>query len=768
MKRLLLSLFALLATVSMWAQWTEPSPNDYKNSTPIYVKVNVNGMPKSYGVTAAAFIGDECRAVSEDVDERVGYYMLRVRGNDADMNKTITFKVEYNGVIYKLKKTLTFTGETYANADGSLKAFELNVDAPTGIELKRPIKIEQKIPFEYDLLKNDFKFTYDDPTAVATTSTLKGESTIESTITYVWDYDNSSEYFTVDTKGILSGKKVTGPDGAYLGLQVILDKTVLGSTYTFVQVVEPSVFVTSMTLSKSSLEVNMGDNVFDMIRRMVTILPADAGDKSVSIEVKGESAKESKSFPNGVASQYGTFTLVVTANGTAPGATPISKEVTVKVLQPVSFDVPESIEVSKYKENAVQFTNLAGDGFDASKVEFIFINGQKEGTMQASGSGLKWTLTVTDATRRNNPYEVRYNGQTVGRGEALLLAEMPLQNGWNWFAPEYVEMQMGSLSLISYTNNGKEYKDFVKGTATSKITEIRSQLALLYNDPNWGVFGDIERLTPDSMYKVKVTSSNGPVWINLGMDYDFACNYFWNGISLKQGYNWIGLPIVGYRTAAELEISNAEEGDLLIGKDGFAEFNGKTWEASSNFRVEAGKGYLYHTGNAKSINCATSIERKSAPVRNARSARRQQDVFNFDASQFADNMAIVARIDGFQDKHNIVVGAFVGNECRGMGELSEDGKLMICVAGKNGEQVSFRLYDAENDEFIGLNETVRFTQKMGSLNTPICLSGDVIQTGLSDVSSVKASSDEIFDLAGRRVAMPQKGIFVVNGRKVMK
>ena len=41
-------------------------------------------------------------------------------------------------------------------------------------------------------------------------------------------------------------------------------------------------------------------------------------------------------------------------------------------------------------------------------------------------------------------------------------------------------------------------------------------------------------------------------------------------------------------------------------------------------------------------------------------------------------------------------------------------------------------------------------------------------TGINEVSSQKAENDEYFNLAGQRVAQPTKGLFIVNGKKVIK
>ena len=64
-------MFALLSVMAINAQnWTGPSGNDYQTSTPIYLQVKVNGVvaTSNDGLEVAAFINEECRAVTFTYD----------------------------------------------------------------------------------------------------------------------------------------------------------------------------------------------------------------------------------------------------------------------------------------------------------------------------------------------------------------------------------------------------------------------------------------------------------------------------------------------------------------------------------------------------------------------------------------------------------------------------------------------------------------------------------------------------------------------------
>ena len=109
-----------------------------------------------------------------------------------------------------------------------------------------------------------------------------------------------------------------------------------------------------------------------------------------------------------------------------------------------------------------------------------------------------------------------------------------------------------------------------------------------------------------------------------------------------------------------------------------------------------------------------------------------------------------------------------------MGSAVQGGKMMISVAGKAGERVTFRLHNELTGEFIDLNETLTYAQRAGSLKNPVVLTSDAIVTGIAEVeASDDAAVQGIFDLSGRRVEnMNAGGIYIVktleNGKVVAR
>ena len=945
MRKILWMAVLMLVGMSAWAQgWTGPSANDYQSSTPVYVQVYVNGA-EQLKAEVAAFIGDDCRAVSVGAETQIGnsqYHLLRVWGDPtADLNKEITFKVAWEGLVFGFKKTVTWTGETHTEIP-----VVLNVDKPTGIYITNPLVIEQKLNTTYDLTP-EISFSYVDYSSSEEFPTY-GESTIETELTYEWEFSNSSSYLTVGDNNILTVHKETEEAGAYLSLTVSNgnDFSIGGSTtvvitvpevpvtgitcspeyftidisqnlteleelksaitvlpaeatnkeyvlepaddlttsaynngifsdpgfysinvvsmadrniYTTIQV-EVTVAVQSISLNTPSNTVQavVGDNLQDLLAPLVEIYPDNATNKDYYFEIPAEASDaivdnvifmpgeytiyivsddnpkakaevvvsavqiqapetlemevgenfntllEGKvsvvpqgtvtinpmeahgyAFADGMALQAGTYTLIVTCDEN-PRAT---AEIKVTVAAPVVITYPASLTISKLKDTELTLTITEGEeNFNPELLDIWIDWGSTEylpAIEEVEGSdGLKWNIRG-NAVGRYFAY-ITYNGKLMNNVEdyaelALVLpAEIPFNPaGWDWiYSPSYIDL---------------EESTWLDDGADNRVIEIRSQTALLYNDESLGIFGSLGALTSeDGMYKIKAdyTDADKAVIIDLSGDCTWERNPY---KKIVKGYNWIGYPNEWDMTVADLNTleNTASDGDQIIGKIGFAEYDAASgeWLGSDGFYFQTGKGYLYYstseTENEKGfsfdfIPTAGSGE-VTPPLEQSIALNTQkaaaESVWQYDAGQFADNMAIVAEIPQLDFPADYTVGAFVGEECRGMGSAVQGGKMMISVAGKAGERVTFRLHNELTGEFIDLNETLTYAQRAGSLKKPVVLTSEGIATSIAEKTASEAAVEGIFDLSGRRVEnMNAGGIYIIktleNGkiaaRKVIK
>lgn len=480
--------------------------------------------------------------------------------------------------------------------------------------------------------------------------------------------------------------------------------------------------VTSLTAKTKTINAIIGDNVFEMIRQLVTVNPSDATNKNYTITPQKASAEAFND--NGVATKAGTWKVVVKSEDN-PNAT---ITFTVNVEEPVTLTFDSVLETTVGQEVTLTLTQQTGGTVDPSKVEVRFTSNYTVNPVTATSdeTGLVWTIksSMTGTFIFYVSYDGvnQYSKEKTETGTLIVNQTITLGNGWDWITVNGTPAGSGSIILLS---NGKWVSEMQNDNG--KVIEIRSQTALLYNDPTYGLFGDITELKPsDGMYKIK---TEGNVVFDLGTSV--------NAISASdlpqtvKGYTWLGYPhqIDQPLSALESALSTtAEEGDMIIGKDNFAEFNGSSWDAVDGFTFKAGKGYMYYTqGNGgKTINWGTpdpSAAKAFEGTFFAKSNAPRMKIWEYDNSAFADNMPIVAVLSGIDDPENYSVGAFVGDECRGEGGIAGGKYMFINVGGTAGETVTFKLYNYLDGTYSELTNTLTYGGKAGSLKNPVELIG---------------------------------------------
>lgn len=936
MKKTLFTLMMLvLTTICGWAQrWVAPDKTQYPDETPIYVHVTTNGT-ENVRYDIAAFIGDECRAVGQQQNIGNKYcYTLRVVGNQSDMGKDITFKMVYNGLVYKFKKTAKFDGET----DSRPIPFELALEPISGIELPEKIEMTHALPFDYDL-NDDIKLVYKDNSGKTfePTGTSEVDET-ETPLTYKWDFTNSSAYFTVNGNNILHAIKATSENGMYLGLNLLTIEPEtaghgeiiheVGSAFTNVVVSEPTIPVTSFSMTKTEFEFWEGEEAFFPIQDAAVILPEDATDKSLDIVVKDVTTFNP--FPNGIANMRGTYTLVVSPKSAADGVNPIEVKVVVKrpaldiKVEPMTMTVNKGTDVFAAIRNnitintencdetvedltirslrvydasqqviepfpdgiatlvggpyevlvesshalkpvpvIVQVTvinpvtkiecqdvlTFMGQGVnlaeaaqikvfpeDASDKEFEFIfegtgdvpflDGHavhtgifpytvvsKDGN--ASASLIVYVVNVTqvnnvrvickkpwdtgakfkfepfpselfDASKlsmefdnayisehtpefvfedntayieilgkKTGPasYILKYDGQEIYGEKMDVHGAIPFNNTWNWITP----LGAGKEEGVSITDD--------YGIVSAMI-EIRSQEGLLYNDPEIGLFGNISNFNDEYMYKVKTNEQ-------FVMTTVFKADYFNMSNAIGKGYTWMTYGGEDDRTINQIKAEGGSfnVGDKILSINSFAEYTSNGW-VPADFRFKEGCGYMYYRANGQdggfSINYGDVAAPDATETTQAK-GKHTANVWQYETGEYADNMAIVAELRGVPATSNYSIGAFVGDECRGMGEFAIADRMFINVAGKPGEKVSFRLHDSQTGKVYDITETMQYGGIQGTVNKPVALTAGTV-TGIMDIVTPDTDGAEAtYDLSGRMVNASANGIVIIkNGDKVQK
>lgn len=274
------------------------------------------------------------------------------------------------------------------------------------------------------------------------------------------------------------------------------------------------------------------------------------------------------------------------------------------------------------------------------------------------------------------------------------------------------------------------------------VEEIRSEDALLHNDPEYGYFGDIYSLETGECYKIKVKEEE-PGLLDLRIMYTGAYEDMRTHRQIVPMWNWLGNPyqydhdINSVFSTEDTYANKFNVGDRIVSKDnGFAEYNGEKWTGTLT-TLHAGLGYMYFNAASDTINMELKYEwnmPQGTPVMNA--PQHKQSVWTYNSAPFADNMTIVADLGNDYSAERFTVGAFVGDECRGEGEMI-DGKCFITVYADKGETISFKLHDAVSGEMRTINEQMPFAKMAGSLRAPQRLTVGGIVTGITaaDIAS---------------------------------
>ena len=334
--------------------------------------------------------------------------------------------------------------------------------------------------------------------------------------------------------------------------------------------------------------------------------------------------------------------------------------------------------------------------------------------------------TIKPHSVGNATISVKLDGVEVATSHVGIGQRYMQKAGWKW----------ASLYGGGVRWNSPEYE------LGNVVEEIRSEDALLHNDPEYGYFGDINRLESGTCYKIKVKEEE-PGLLDLRIMYTGAYEDMRTHRQIVPMWNWLGNPyqydhdINSVFSTEDAYANKFNVGDRIVSKDdGFAEYNGEKWTGTLT-TLHAGLGYMYFNAASDTIDMEylrESLMPQGTPVMNA--PQHKQSVWTYNSAPFADNMTIVADLGNDYSAERFTVGAFVGDECRGEGEMI-DGKCFITVHADKGETISFKLHDAVSGEMRTINEQMPFAKMAGSLRAPQRLTVGGIVTGITaaDIAS---------------------------------
>lgn len=271
---------------------------------------------------------------------------------------------------------------------------------------------------------------------------------------------------------------------------------------------------------------------------------------------------------------------------------------------------------------------------------------------------------------------------------------------------------------------------------------------------------EIENLLPAQTYKVKASTS----FISKSKGRLFEAST--TPVGINAGWNWLGYPLRENQELASA-ISNASEGDYIVGQTGFAQFYAGTWEGTLK-QLITNQGYLY-----KSVK-QNNLEFAEATTPSQLSDEEQQDM-EVDIRKYPSTMNIIGKLT---QKDADITGSdyrlyvMVGNECRGISQLI-DGKYYLTIYGEKDEKLNMVIENLQTQESILVQDALTFKEDvLGSRTSPYDFNIDIM-TGIENILA-DGKELRIYSIDGylidahatvKTLKKLVKGVYIINGKK---
>lgn len=271
---------------------------------------------------------------------------------------------------------------------------------------------------------------------------------------------------------------------------------------------------------------------------------------------------------------------------------------------------------------------------------------------------------------------------------------------------------------------------------------------------------EIENLLPAQTYKVKASTS----FISKSKGRLFEAST--TPVGINAGWNWLGYPLRENQELASV-ISNASEGDYIVGQTGFAQFYAGTWEGTLK-QLITNQGYLY-----KSVK-QNNLEFAEATTPSQLSDEEQQDM-EVDIRKYPSTMNIIGKLtqkDADMTGSDYRLYVMVGNECRGISQLI-DGKYYLTIYGEKDEKLNMVIENLQTQESILVQDALTFKEDvLGSRTLPYDFNIDIM-TGIENILA-DGKELRIYSIDGylidahatvKTLKKLVKGVYIINGKK---
>ena len=299
---------------------------------------------------------------------------------------------------------------------------------------------------------------------------------------------------------------------------------------------------------------------------------------------------------------------------------------------------------------------------------------------------------------------------------------MNLVKGWNWIS--------SNLSDEKWTN-AVDFLKPIEGNM-SRLVGIDKELI---KDPQYGLVGPLTEMSALESYKIQMDNAVTNTWAGKA----FAPEK--SPITLYKGWNWLGyLPVKENTLDESLSLLEASENDMIKSHTEFSVFTSGKWVGSLK-SLKPGEGYVYYANSKKNFcyPATRAFPVEEDAIDNNLKTSTANSSWEVNSADYPDNMTIIGQVlvnDVPMYEGAYEIGAFVGKECRGIGEYVE-GKLFLTVHGdvKNNESIKFKALENISGSIYDVKETLSFGNlHIGSFNNPFQLHVEGNPTGICNAS----------------------------------
>lgn len=334
------------------------------------------------------------------------------------------------------------------------------------------------------------------------------------------------------------------------------------------------------------------------------------------------------------------------------------------------------------------------------------IDGATEKQYTANETGL-YSVTASNGRCESNPSAEYFVNLDVAADFTI-----DLGTGWSWFSSNTDDASVKQPNIFF-------------SSVMNTLSDVYGATGELAND-NGTLSGTLSSIEP-ATYKVKMS---GAGQIRLTADPIEPDTY---PINISTGWNWIPyLPTVELGLDAAFSNFTPRENDVIKSQTQFATFANGKWNGTLKGMHPHG-GYMYYTSQPATMTYSGS---RAMMVNGIEPYAKNEAIWNVDASAYPDNMTIVAELYSKDDVKQIdgtyTVGAFCGDECRGIGQY-ENGLLFITVHGNYNNSIKFKAIENATDTDTQIKESLTFTDTpIGTVSSPYRLTLDN-NSGINDV-----------------------------------